>query len=167
MSGTRTWHGFNPVTGEGFWGSDTETAPAGAGLLYREALEARARLGAAGGTDNEAQDESALHLLGRVAHLIQDMTSVAHVHLDNHGLDPDHFPFFFELDDFEAYAAWAYSSDELVPPGEAVIPDWSGPVEELVAELAGLTYRVSAWSGRLRPRAWTRWRAGWGRCFRS
>ena len=150
-SATRTWHGFNPATGEGFWGAATGIAPAGAQLHYDQALAAYAQGGRAS-LDNEAEDESPFHLLGRAAHLIQDMCSVAHVHLDNHGFDPDHFPFMFGVDDFEAYAAWAFESENQLPPNRVEIPDWSASVWDLTADLAALSYSVSAWEGVLSPR---------------
>ena len=150
-SRTRTWHGYNPATGEGFWGTTTHIAPAAAQQHYDRALSVFAQR-TEGSLDNDAEDESPFHLLGRTAHLVQDMTSVAHVHLDNHGLDPDHFPFLFDLDDFETYAAWAFASEDQVASDRAVVPDWSVSVWDLTAGLAALTYGVSAWPGELRPR---------------
>ena len=70
-------HFFNPRTGGRGLGA-SETAPQRASHLWSDALQ----------NYRAGQRTDAYANLGRVMHLLQDMTSPAHVHLDVHGPGP-------------------------------------------------------------------------------
>jgi hypothetical protein len=89
-------HFFNPKTGERGFNAD-ETAPQRASHLWSTGAVARFRLN---------QRPGAYGNLGQVLHLLQDMTSPAHVHLDVHGFPG--LPCEGDNDDFEI---WGYCDD--------------------------------------------------------
>ncbi len=87
---------------------------------------------------------NAFHLLGQVVHLLSDMTSPAHVHLDNHMLG----------DDFETWCeTWVNSHFDLnefisilnLAPKFEALPDMT--LGQMFSQLATFTYNFTAYRG--------------------
>lgn len=140
-------HFYNPVTGVNSMPASRMAAVERAELFWERAVDLYRRgqfWGRAG----------AFHMLGRSMHLLQDMTSPAHVHDDPHvpPLDPD---------DFEFYGEIHYPTPEeivpglapYVPQGELTLPDGrtvpAGSVAGLIHGMALFTYRLTAYPGEI------------------
>jgi len=138
-------HFYNPITEEGLNLPTANTARNRAGDLWAQAV-AKHVTGMTTGNDN------AFHLLGRVLHLLQDMTSPSHVHNDAHGgldLDLDS-----DVDDFEDWGA-------INPPLVVVsLPEPRFPKSRIsvdgedgfVDELAKIVYEFTTFRGELATR---------------
>jgi len=130
-------HGYDPASGKGwFWGSGIASNKAVE--LWNEAISAFNQ-GRLTGTDG------AFHLLGRVAHLLEDMTSPAHTHSDIH---LPRVPPLSEGDDFENWGKVNFSP---IPGLSLVIPG-DGSVETFIKSLALFTYSKTAWDGVIEER---------------
>ncbi len=131
-------HGYDPVSGKG-WSLEllelleSDTALSKAVTLWNEAVSAY-RQGKYTGTGG------AFHLLGRVAHLLQDMTSPSHTHSDIHL--PRVLPF-SEGDDFENWGKTHFNQISGLSP---IVPG-DGSVETFIKNLAIFTYYKTAWDG--------------------
>ncbi|OGP93563.1 MAG: hypothetical protein A2157_15075 [Deltaproteobacteria bacterium RBG_16_47_11] len=127
------YHGYDPVTDSGWvWGSGK--ALDRAADLWNQALSAY-------GQGRLIEEDGAFHLLGRVAHLIEDMTSPPHTHVDIHVVG----------DDFENWGRSNFSQiSGLLPeiPGD-------GSIAAFISNLASFTYYKSAWFGVIEARVGT------------
>ncbi len=120
-------HFYNPETNSAPWfalGSGPATA--NSRTQYDEAVAAYL-LGNFTGTD------AAFHRLGRALHFIQDMTSPAHTHDDDHATG----------DDFESFGPSRYPAMNF----SSVTPKFANPPtpEGFVAELAGFVYQKTVY----------------------
>jgi formylglycine-generating enzyme required for sulfatase activity len=132
-------HSYNPVTGNGWWdlgGIDTVTYAA---PIWYQALA----------DYSSSNFDDAYFGLGRVCHLLEDMTSPAHTHGDVHAAG----------DDFENWGETNFSSYNFaavmpyIPSGTVTLPDSSQvaghSIEGFLHSLAEFTYDLSAFHGHL------------------
>ncbi len=123
-------HFYNPETGKGLKHSPLGPATVRAEKIWHEALS-RYRAGQLQKTDG------AFHSLGRVLHLLQDMTSPAHVHDDKHG----------DGDDFEDWGLKHfpnYNCPDVKPKFAS-----ARTASAFVHDLASLTYNMTAYQAEL------------------
>jgi hypothetical protein len=137
------WHSWNPDTG-GWWTDPIIWPDFGSGLVRANGLFFKA-LEAQQGGDAEA----AYRYLGRAMHMLGDMATPAHVHLDTHlpPFDMDPYEMWLNADDRATTRAWIAAQ----PAGPAwdlaftELPAWS----ELGADLQGqLDGASQAYGGR-------------------
>jgi len=142
--GVASWinHSYNPITGDGWWdlgGIDT--------LTYAVPIWEQAHWDYSYGDQNDAYFR-----LGRVCHLLEDMTSPAHVHGDVHWPEPEDFEIWgsahFDEYDFSAMAVAAE-----IPMGTVDLPDGrtvdGDSIEGFMHTLAEYTYDLSAFEAHL------------------
>ena len=132
-------HAYDPFTGGGWFGLPMNALDKAASL-WNDALS-KYNQGIFMGTDG------AFHLLGRVAHLLEDMTSPGHTHADVH------IPVwpFSSGDDFENWGTTHFSQISGLSPE---IPG-DGSVAAFITNLASFTYYKSAWYGVIEERTGT------------
>ena len=140
--GSGSWmnHAYYPLTGNGWWigGNDTISY---AISIWNQALS----------DYSSGYFDNGFFALGRICHLLEDMTSPAHVHDDVHA----------DGDDFEDWGG-AYFSDydfsimpiePHIPSGMVTLPDSSQvaghSVEGFLHSLAEFSYDLSAFQGHL------------------
>jgi len=106
------WHSWDPDTGQ-YWTEPAGWPDFGSGLAHADWLFGRAVEAHAAGNE-----EAAYLLLGRAVHLVGDMATPAHVHLDTHlpPLDMDPYELWLNEDDLANTRAWL----DAHPPG----PEW-------------------------------------------
>lgn len=140
-------HFYNPITGRNTMPFHTENALGRANRLWFKTLRAWHRGETAGAN-------GAYVLLGRTMHLLQDMTSPAHVH------DDPHVPV-IDWDDFEVYGETRYPepsavvpnvtpyapADTVALPRGGVVPGRS--VRGLMQAMAMFTYELTSFEGEL------------------
>jgi hypothetical protein len=149
-------HAYNPVTSGGWWdlgGIDTLTYCC-TSILY-EYIWDRALWEYTYGSQDDA-----FFRLGRVCHLLEDMTSPAHVHGDVHVplVDPDDFETWGEIN----FASYNFSSMGLtpeIPTGTVTLPSGvvvnANSIRGILHSLALFTYNVSSFQGHLKEVAGT------------
>ncbi len=140
-------HFYNPITGRNTMPFHTENALGRANRLWLKTLRTWNRGETAGAN-------GAYVLLGRTMHLLQDMTSPAHVH------DDPHVPV-IDWDDFEVYGDTMYPEPSAIVPGltpyvpaetvalprGGVVPGRS--VRGLMQAMAMFTYELTSFQGEL------------------
>lgn len=134
------YHAYNPVNGRGW--TDLLTGTCDVALIAGEARTAAVILFSDAVTayrnGNRQGVGGSFHLLGRSLHLLQDMTSPAHVHSDIHLPTTERL-----TDDFEKWGPTNFRNVSGVGP---VVPG-DGAVATFIHELASFTYTKSTFSG--------------------
>lgn len=142
------YHAYNPISGLGWCPQpfclfyfediipDCPVARGAARNLWDRAVR-QYHDGNLDGTDG------AFHLLGRAMHLLQDMTSPAHVHSDVHIDLPGDFPELEGPDDFEGWGAENFAQIAGLEPFIA----GDGTIETFIHDLAVFTYSQSTFPG--------------------
>lgn len=141
-------HFYNPHTGLNTYPNARTTALESAAWHWGEAIRLH-RAGALRGP------EGAWHRLGETLHLLQDMTSPAHIHDDVHFL-------YVDTDDFERAALELFPTPDqmtalglvpVIPSGEITLASGeivSGDsIEGFVQHLAEFTHRLTSYQGEL------------------
>ncbi len=132
------WHSWDPDTGQ-YWTDPPVWPDFGSGLVLADWLFGRAVEVYAGGSQ-----EAAYRILGRAVHLLGDMATPAHVHLDTHlpPFDMDPYELWLNEDDLANTQAWIAAH----PPGPTWdlsfrdLPAWA----DLDADLQGQLQAASA-----------------------
>jgi hypothetical protein len=131
-------HAYNPVNGSAW------SIGGGATVTYAAPIWSQAQ------SDYDSSNFNAAYFgLGRVCHLLEDMTSPAHVHGDVHAAG----------DDFENWGATNFSGYDFaavmpyIPSGTVTLPNSSQvaghSIEGFLHTLARFTYNLSAFQGEL------------------
>lgn len=119
-----------------FYNPETDSAPwfaLGSGPATTNARDQYQAAVAAYVANNLVGTDAAFHRMGRALHFIQDMTSPAHTHDDDHATG----------DDFESWGPGNYPSMDF----STVVPKFATPptAEGFVAELAGQVYDLTVY----------------------
>jgi hypothetical protein len=125
------YHSWDPDT-DGYWTEPAWWGQFGSGLSHAEWLLAKAVDAAAGG-----DGENAYRYLGRAVHMLGDMATPAHVHLDTHlpPFDMDPYELWLGADDRRHTRAWIteHPAGPAWDLGAGELPAWA----ELDADLQG------------------------------
>ena len=143
-------HGYNPKTGEGWWSLDLISEPA---VSYGQLIWDQAK-----DYYLQGDKENAYFSLGRLCHLLEDMSSPAHTQTDFHGFGDDlehlgeeiYSPSMFSLHNIRKPSTHGYSSSET---GDLTQDSF----ENFMKNLAWVTYYASTFYGGELPRGSLNW----------